>query len=239
MGKTSETVTKLKIYFVFLATIFWGDLNHLFQAISFLGENYWLDGTEVIRQFCSPLVAFSSGGSWCARASVRGDFILPTGAKAEGGEAATDIKTKASGERRGQQKEKQGAFYLSISGQHANEVDKWYKILILSWRQGETIPWKTWNNEKLKRGRKKNRDWRQNRKELIWWSYLVLAWACAVCPVFFDKVDFVQTSSLQRACGRRPINRLWDTKRLLWLGLQSGDRPPLKHLGSLYPANSR
>lgn len=205
MGKTSETVTKLKIYFVFLATIFWGDLNHLFQAISFLGENYWLDWTEVIRQFCSPLVAFSSGGSWCARASVLGDFILPTGAKAERGEAATDIKTKASGERRGQQKEKKGAFYLSISGQHANEVDKWYKILILSWRQGETIPWKTWNNEKLKRGRKKKsgleaKSKRTDMMKLLGASMSLcslpfLFWQSGLCPDLLAAVSMWQAAN--------------------------------------------
>lgn len=36
---------------------------------------------------------------------VQGDFILLPGAKVGGGDAATDIKTEASGERQGQQKE--------------------------------------------------------------------------------------------------------------------------------------
>lgn len=58
MGKTSETVTKLKIYLVLQATVFFfvvfvvvfvwfffegGHLNNFFQAISFMAENYQLD----------------------------------------------------------------------------------------------------------------------------------------------------------------------------------------------------
>lgn len=135
MEKTSETVTKLKIYFVFLATIFWGDLNHLFQAISFLGENYWLDWTEVIRQFCSPLVAFSSGGSWCGL----------------------------------------GLF--------------------------QVFPWKTWNNEKLKRGRKKKsgleaKSKRIDTMELLGASMSLcslpfLFWQSGLCP------DLLAAASMQ------------------------------------------